>query len=173
MMAVKKNTLSIFLLVAILIACIFMIYKYDRHILAWQANKNIDVEGVRLMMLETEVQALIGEAETYIPGFGGYRLEYPNRGIFLTLLNDNDTDFYRRVKEINIMTAGYEIYGIRVGDEYDGALLTINNQGFAKEREGYRGRWRRNMYIVLDKDEDKVRSITIGITDRVSESRVY
>jgi hypothetical protein len=45
------------------------------------------------MMPENEVRGLLGEEEQYIQGFGGYRLEYQSKGIFLNFLNDSDTDF--------------------------------------------------------------------------------
>ena len=70
------------------------------------------------MMPETEVKIIIGEEESYIPGFGGYRLEYPSKDVFLTFLNDDDTDFHHKVNRIEVTGSKYEVFGINVGHKF-------------------------------------------------------
>lgn len=167
-----KKVIAIFSVIVIVIF-IIMIYRYNQYILVWQANKKINVSGIKLMMTENKVKRMIGEEEAYIPGFGGYKLEYPSKGIFLTFLNDKDTDFYRKVNQIEVIDSKHEVFGVKVGDEFDKADYILYKQGFAQGKDGYSGYWRTNMYIVLDKNHNKVQKITVGVRDRVSSSRTY
>lgn len=168
-----KKIIVAFSAIAIVIIGIIMIYRYSQHILVWQANKKINADGIKLMMTESEAKRILGEEETYIPGFGGYRLEYPGKGIFLTFLDDMDTDFYCKVNQIKVTEPKYEIFGVKVGDEFDKAVNLLCKQGFMQREDGYSGYWKSNMYIVLARNYDKVEKITIGIGDRVASSRVY
>ena len=81
---VRKRIITVFVLIIMLLS-ILITYRYIQYILVWQANQKIDVGGIRLMMSENEVSNLLGK-EVYIQGFGGYKLEYPSKGIFLTFL---------------------------------------------------------------------------------------
>jgi hypothetical protein len=159
--------------IVVLIIIGFMIYKYDAYILTWQANEKINVDGIKLMASEDEVRRILGTEEEYMPGFGGYRLEYISKGIKLDFLSDSDTDFYKKVNRIEITNPNYDIYGVKVGDGFDEALNTIQKQGFTKIRDGYSGYWKRSMYIELDYRDNVVQKITIGIQDRVSSKRIY
>lgn len=168
---VKKRIIAVIVLIIVLLS-ILIAYRYIQYIMVWQANQKIDVDGIRLMMSENEVSNLLGK-EVYIQGFGGYKLEYPSKGIFLTFLDDNDTDFYHKVSQIEIADSRYNIYNVRVGDDIQKAISTIQKAGFLKQKEGFPGYWKLNMYIVLDYDNNKVQKITIGVRDRVSSNRVY
>lgn len=84
-----------------------------------------------------------------------------------------DTDFYNKLDKIEITDTKYEIYNIRVGDDYENALNTILKHGFTKQKEGFSGYWKYNMYIIIEKNDNKVGSITIGVNDRVTSKRVY
>lgn len=168
---VKKRIITVFVLIIMLLS-ILIAYRYIQYILVWQANQKIDVGGIRLMMSENEVSNLLGK-EVYVQGFGGYRLEYPSKSIFLTFLDDNDTDFYHKVSQIEIADSRYNIYNVKVGDDIQKANSTIQKAGFLKQKEGFPGYWKLNMYIVLDYDNNKVQKITIGVSDRVSSSRIY
>lgn len=168
-----KKVIAIFSIIVIVIFSIIMIYRYSQYILVWQANKKINVSGIKLMMTENEAKRMIGEEEAYIPGFGGYKLEYPSKGIFLTFLNDEDTDFHRKVNQIEVIDSEYKVFGVKVGDEFDKAINILYKQGFAQRKDGYSGYWRANMYIVMEKNHNKVQKITIGVRDRVSSSRNY
>lgn len=168
----RKSKIVVSVISVALLSAIFL-YKYNQHILSWIANSNINVCGIKLMMPENEVRGLLGEEEQYIQGFGGYRLEYQSRGIFLNFLNDRDTDFYCKVNRIEITDSQYEIFGVSVGDEFEKSLNSIHKQGFTRQETGFFGYWKMNMHIVLDKNGNEIRKITIGIRDRVSSSRVY
>ncbi|MGE5614561.1 MAG: hypothetical protein ACM3XR_09155 [Bacillota bacterium] len=168
-----KKVIAIFFVIVIVTLSIIMINRYSQHILVWQANKKINVDGIKLMMAENEAKRIIGEEEAYIPGFGGYKLEYPSKGIFLTFLNDRDTDFYSKVNIIEVIDSEYEVFGVKVGDEFDKAVEILYNQGFTQGKDGYPGYWRANLYIVLHKNQNKVQKITVGVRDRVASSRVY
>lgn len=132
-----KKVITIFSIIVVVIFSIIVIYRYNQHILVWQANKKINVSGIKLMMTENEVKRIIGEEEVYIPGFGGYKLEYPSKGIFLTFLNDRDTDFYRKVNQIEVIDSKYEVFGIKVGDEFDKAVNILYKQGFIQGKDGF------------------------------------
>jgi hypothetical protein len=162
------------------IACLFTIlagatlYRYQQYILAWSANSGIEAGGVRLMMPASEVRALLGDEEEYIPGFGGYVFGYETRGTELTLLSDGGTDFYNKVSEIKVTGPAHAIYGVRVGYSGEDALKTLHDRGFTHERPGWSGLWKMNLFVRLDVDgSGKVSAITIGIKDRVAQSRVY
>lgn len=167
-----KKVISILFIIVVIFLSISAVYRYNQYILAWQANKKINVSGIKLMMEENEVKRLLGEEES-IPGFGGYRLEYPSKGIFLTFLDDRDTDFYCKINQMEITDPKHEIFDVKVGDTFEKALNAIYKQGFTQQKEGFSGYWKMNMYIVLDKNYNKVQKITIGIRDRVSSSRNY
>lgn len=168
----RKSKIIISVIIVTLLSAIFL-YKYNQHILSWAANPQINVCGIKLMMPENEVKKLLGEEEQYIQGFGGYRLEYQSRGVFLSFLNDRDTDFYCKVNSIEVTDSQYEIFGVSVGDEFEESLNSIHKHGFTRQETGFPGYWKMNMYIVLDKNGNKVAKITIGIRDRVSSRRVY
>ena len=168
-----KKAIVLLFIISVVLLSFSAFYRYNQYILAWQANQHINVSGIKLMMEEYEVKGLIGKEEAYMPGFGGYRIEYPSKGIFLSFLDDRDTDFYKKVNEIVITDSQHEIYGIKVGDEFNKSVNNIYKYGFAVKKEGYQGYWQKNMYIRLDKEYDKVHRITIGIRDRVSSSRIY
>ena len=169
---VKKRIIIISIMIAVLIS-ILMVLKYTQYIMVWQANPKINVDGILLMMTENEIKSLLGKEEEYIPGFGGYFLKYPGKGVSLTFLDDMDTDFYHKVNKIEITNEKYEIFDVKVGDDYENAINSIRNHGFRKQIEGFSGYWKNNMYIVLEKDYDQVKSIAIGVNDRVSSTRVY
>ncbi len=171
--SMTKKVIAIFFIIVVLIFSVLMIYIYNQHILVWQANKKINVSGIKLMMPESEVKGLIGEEEIYLPGFGGYKLQYPSKGIFLSFLNDRDTDFYRKVNEIEVIDPKYDVFGIKVGDEFNKAVNVLIKQGFTQGKDGFSDYWRRNMYIVLNKNYNKLEKITIGIKDKVSSNREY
>jgi hypothetical protein len=170
---IKKRIIIISALIIAVLLTILMIYRYNQYILAWQANQQINVNGIKLMMTENKVRSLIGEEEEYIPGFGGYGLEYQSKGVFITFLDDRDTDFYRKVNKIEITNSKDEIFDVKVGDEFEKTIKVIHKHGFTQQKEGFSGYWKMNMYIVLEKNNNKVQKITIGIRDRVSSSRVY
>lgn len=158
-----------------ILICIFLAYRYAQYILVWQANPNINVDGIKLMMTEDKVKGLLGEEEEYVPGYAGcaYNLKYHSKGIELDFLGGSDTDFYHKVVEIKVTNSKYEIYSVKVGDDYEKALNTIRKHGFTGQKEGLSGYWKMNMYIVLEKYYDKVGSIAIGVNDRVASTRVY
>lgn len=168
----RKLKIIIPVITVALLSAIFL-YKYNQYILSWTANPQINVCGIKLMMPENEVRGLIGEEEQYIQGFGGYRLEYQSKGIFLSFLNGSDTDFYCKVNRIEVTDSQYEIFGVSVGDEFEKSLNSIHKHGFTRQETGFAGYWKMNMYIVLDKNGNKVGKVTIGIRDRVSSRRVY
>ena len=168
----KRLPVIIFLLCTVLIAA--TLYKYQQHLLAWSVNKEINAAGVRLMMPDSEVRALLGEEEEYVPGFGGYMLAYPGRGIVLTLLSDGGTDFYNKVSEVKVTDPAHAVCGVRVGDTEESALKALRNKGFATERPGSPGLWKMNLFVSVDVDgSGKVAAISIGIKDRVAQGRTY
>ena len=168
----KKAVITLSLIMVVIFS-IIMIFRCGQYILVYQANRKINVSGIKLMMTENEVKRILGDEEEYIPGSGGYKLEYPSKGIFLTFLNDKDTDFYCKVNQIEVIDSKYEVFSIRVGDEFDKAVNTIYKQGFIQVKDGFEGYWRTNMYVVLDKNNNMVQKITVGVRDRVSSSRTY
>jgi hypothetical protein len=168
----KKQIIRM-LVIPVIILSIIIVHKYDPYILAWRSNAKISISGIRLMMTEDDVKGLLGKEEKYELGFGGYRLDYPSKGITLHFLNDRDTDFYRRVVSIEIVDPKYEVFGIRVGEDFDKSLNTVLKQGFTRQEEGISGYWKMNMRITLDNHNGKVKKISIGIRDRVASSRIY
>jgi len=170
---VKKRSVAGFIIIAAVLAGVLLYHRYSVHILVWQANSGINVEGIKLMMDEEKVRGLLGKEEEHVPGFGGYLLKYQGKGIVLAFLNDADTDFYRKVNRIETTNGKHEVFGVRVGDDYEKALDAIREKGFTRQEEGFSGYWKGNMYIVLGKDSDKVGSISIGVRDRVASTRVY
>ncbi|MEX0975428.1 MAG: hypothetical protein WD024_08810 [Bacillota bacterium] len=112
--------------------------------------------------------------EAYTPGFGGYMLAYPGRGIVLTLLSDGGTDFYNKVSEVKVTDPAHAVCGVRVGDTEESALKALRNKGFATERPGSPGLWKMNLFVSVDVDgSGKVAAISIGIKDRVAQGRTY
>ena len=150
-----------------------LICRYSQYILAWQVNQKINVGGIRLMMSEDEVKRQMGEAEEYLPGFGCYRLNYTTKGLFLTFLEDRDTNFYHKVNEIEINDPAYEVFGVRVGDDFDKSTEIMDSHGLRKEANGSLEYKKASMYIRLDRLEGKVSKIIIGIHDRISSKRIY
>jgi hypothetical protein len=169
---VKKTVIVVATAALIVLAGIFLLGKYDQKLLAGQANDMIEAGGITLMMPETEVKELFGEPESFLQGFGGYRLEYRGKGIAFTFLDDMDTDFYKKVNQIEVSVSGYSIYGVSVGDDYQSSLDKIFKEGFG-QKEGYTNYWKRNLFITIENNNGKVQRITIGILDKVASSRVY
>jgi hypothetical protein len=171
----RKKIKIILSVIIIVVLCILLIHRYSQYILVWQANKKISVYNIKLMMPETEVKIIIGEEESYIPGFGGYRLEYPSKDVFLTFLNDDDTDFHHKVNRIEVTGSKYEVFGINVGHKFNDAVDILHKQGFKQgQDDSFSYYWRgTNLYITLGKNYDKVQKITIGVRDRVASTRVY
>lgn len=168
-----KRRIIIGLAVIVFLSGIYAAYRYSQYILVWQANPKIHIDNIKLMMTQDEVRSVIGKEEEYIHGFGGYKLAYPGKGIFLDFLNDMDTDFYNKVSAITTSNPEHQVLGVRVGQKFEEAINAIKTQGFTREKEGYPGYWKMNMYVVIEKDSGAVKSITIGVRDRVSSSRVY
>lgn len=168
----KKIWILIVAVIAVAAAGGFLLLQNSQYFLAGQANRAIEAGGVKLMMPEAEAKEILGEPEAFLQGFGGYRLEYPGKGIALTFLDDMDTDFYHKVNQIEISDPKYSVYGIRVGDDAKSSLDKIFQKGF-KPREGYSNYWNRNLFITLENSEDTVQRITIGILDKTAASRVY
>lgn len=170
-----KKQIIIGTIITVVLLSVFLGYRYAQYILVWQANPHISVEGIKLMMTEEKVKSLLGEEEEYIPGYAGcaFRLNYHSKGIYLDFLGDIDTDFYHKVNEIKITNSKYEIFNVKVGDNYEEAINIIQKRGFTRQKEGFSGYWKMNMYIVLEQSYDKVESITIGVRDRVASTRIY
>ncbi|HHW31311.1 MAG TPA: hypothetical protein GXX20_06505 [Clostridiaceae bacterium] len=170
-----KKQIIIGTIIIVVLLGVSLIYRYAQYILVLQANPYINVDGVKLMMTEEKVKSLLGEEEEYMPGYAGcaFRLNYHSKGIYLIFLGDIDTDFYHKVNEIKITNSNYEIFNVRIGDNYEEAIKKIRKRGFTREKEGFPGCWKMNMYIVLEKSYDKVKSITIGVRDRVASTRIY
>ncbi|MGE5483546.1 MAG: hypothetical protein ACM3X4_00840 [Ignavibacteriales bacterium] len=97
-----RKRFVVLLLAALVLLGMALANRYQLHILVWQANPNIKVQGIKLIMQEDEVVRLMGGTGEHIQGFGGYQLAYRNRGIVLTFLNDRDTDFYKKVNQIRV-----------------------------------------------------------------------
>ncbi|WP_160317248.1 hypothetical protein [Oxobacter pfennigii] len=152
---------------------IFICCRYGQYILVWQVNPKIHANGIKLMMPASKVRNLIGEEDEYIQGFGGYILSYPSKGLRLTLLNDEDTDFYHKVSEISISSPEYTLFDITIDEDFKKVLNNIHKHGFKREKPGYPGYWKGNAYIIIDTDSDKIKGITIGMKDSVSSSRTY
>jgi len=167
----SKRAKTIISIIVVVILCI-TVYRYNQYILVWHANKKINVSGIKLMMPENEVKRIIGEEGEYIPGFGGYKLHYQSKGIFLSFLNDRDTDFYHKVNRIEVTDSKYEVFGIKIGDEFNKAADALYKQGFKQRKDGYSEFWIANMYVILD-NNSKIQKITVGVKDRVSSSRHY
>jgi len=174
----KKKRIVISLVIIIALINVFLVARYTQYILVGFINPNINVDGIKLMTTEEKAKKVLGEEEEYVPGFAGcaFQLNYPSKGIFLEFLGDCDTDFYRKVNIIKITNEKYIICNIKVGINYDEALKSIQKQGFTKIKEGFSGYyWKMNAYIVLEKnyDNNTVKSVTIGVRDRISSTRVY
>ncbi|MGE5579220.1 MAG: hypothetical protein ACM3WU_04160 [Bacillota bacterium] len=153
---------------------VLTLYNYQQRLLCWWLNRKIQVAGVRLMMPVTEVEALLGEERENHPGFGGYMLVYPNRGIALTLLSDGGTDFYHKVSEIKVTDPSHAVFGVRVGDSAETARRAFQDYGFSEEREGHTGLWKLNSFVTYEVGgSGAVTAISVGIKDRVAQSRVY
>jgi hypothetical protein len=83
-----------------------------------------------------------------------------------------DTDFYKKVDQIEVSIPGYSVYGISVGDDYKSSLDKIFKKGFGP-KEGYTNFWKQNLFITVELSGDKVQRITVGILDKTAASRVY
>jgi len=174
---VKKRIITGLIVIVVLIS-IFLIFRYAQYILVWRINPNIDVNGIRLMMNEEELKKILGNEDEYVPGVNscGFKLKYNAKGIYLDFLGDIDTDFYHKVNTIKITNEKYKIYNIKVGDNYEDALMSIQKKGFKlKKEKSSDSFWKMNAYIILEKnyENDTVKSITIGIRDRVASTRIY
>ena len=91
-------------------------------------------------------------------------------------MGDIDTDFYRKVNSIKITNEKYSIYNLKVDDNYEDALKSIQKRGFKPKKELSSDYfWKINVYIILERnyENDTVKSITIGVRDRVASTRVY
>jgi hypothetical protein len=168
----KKRIIIGFIIVALL-SLLFLAYTNSQYAIVWNVNRGINVDGVRLMTTNRNVKRILGEEEEYVPGFGGYIFKYPSKGISLTFLNDSDTDFYNRVNKITITSSNYSIFGVRVGDDYENSVSIIKKKGFKTQKEWDSGFWKKNAYIDIGRDGEKVSSITIGVRDRVAGTRQY
>lgn len=168
----KKRIIIGFIIVALL-SLLFLAYTNSQYAIVWNVNRGINVDGVRLMTTNRNVIRILGEEEEYVPGFGGYIFKYPSKGISLTFLNDSDTDFYNRVNKITITSSNYSIFGVRVGDDYENSVSIIKKKGFKTQKEWDSGFWKKNAYIDIGRDGEKVSSITIGVRDRVAGTRQY
>jgi hypothetical protein len=164
-----KRRAWLFLVLLLFLFSFLAAYKYFQHILVWQVNPGINAAQVKLMMAEEEVQALLGTGEMF-PGFGGYRLEFPAKGIRLTFLDDGGTDFYRKVQEIQVYEGEYAIFGIGLGSDYAEAVRKVKSLGFRESEGRY---WRFNLYLRLENRENRVASLAIGVRDRVAARRIY
>jgi hypothetical protein len=168
----KKTLIIILAFIAVAAAAAFFLLRNDQKLLARQANAMIEAGGITLMMPETEAKGILGEPEAFLQGFGGYRLEYPGKGIVLTFLDDMDTDFYKKVNQIEILAPGYSIYEVGVGDDYQSSLDKIFKKGFG-QKEGYTNYWKQNLFITIENNNGKVQRIAIGMLDKIASSRVY
>lgn len=168
----KKIWIIMLALVAVAAAGVILVLQNSQHFLARQANQMIEAGGIKLMMPETEAKELLGEPESFLQGFGGYRLEYSGKGLAFTFLDDMDTDFYKKVDQIEISVPGYSVYGISAGDDYKSSLDKIFKKGFGP-KEGYTNFWKQNLFITIEASGDKVQRVTIGILDKTAASRVY
>lgn len=153
---------------------VLTLYNHQQQLLCWWLNRGIQVAGVRLMMPVMEVEALLGEDRENHPGFGGYKLAYLDRGIVLTFLSDGGTDFYHKVSEITVTDPAHAVFGVRVGDSTENVLRMLKDRGFTQKRDGYPGLWKMNSFVIYEVDDSgSVASISIGIKDKVSQSRTY
>jgi len=153
---------------------VFTLYNHQQRLLCWWVNRGIQVAGVRLMMPVSEVEAILGIDRQNRPGFGGYQLVYPDRGIVLTLLSDGRTEFYHKVSEIRVTDPAHTVFGVRVGDPAQSARRVFQNHGFKEEREGYPGLWKMNSFVMFEVGgSGSVTAISVGIKDRAAQTRVY
>lgn len=169
----KYLRIALILVIAVIFLLIgIYISKNNEHVLAFQANRNIDVNGLEFMMTKEEVREILGLEDHHIPGWGCYRFEYVKEGIFITFLDDGDTRFDNKVKEINVLNSNYKIYNVYVGMKFNDAIDVLNKQGFKKANNEWL--WKGNIYIDLYESNDRlINKIMIGIKDRISCGRVY
>ena len=59
------------------------------------------------------------------------------------------------------------------GDDYENSVSIIKKKGFKNQKEWDSGYWKKNAYIEIGRDGEKVSSITIGVRDRVAGTRQY
>lgn len=163
-------------LVIVFVAILFLlgrnIWKKDEYVLSFQANRNIEVNGLEFMMTKEEVREILGMEDNYINGWGCYGFEYIKKGIKVNFLDDGTTSFYNKVNEIVVLNSNYKIYNVCVGMQYDKAIEVLKKQGLKKsDNEWY---WKGNIYISLYKSNDQlVNKIMIGIKDRISSNLTY
>ena len=173
-----KKRINISIKVVVVLISIFFIYRYAQYILVWYVNPNINVDGIKLMTAEDKAKNILGVEDEYVLGINGcaFYLKYNTKGIYLNFLGDIDTDFYRKVNSIKIKNGKYSIYNLKVDDNYEDALKSIQKRGFKPKKELSSDYfWKINVYIILERnyENDTVKSITIGVRDRVASTRVY
>lgn len=144
-------------------------FKNNEHVLSFQANKSITINGLKFMMTKEEV---LGIEDQNNPGWGCYRFDYNKEGICITILDDKDTKLYNKLNEIEVTNPKYKIYDINVTMKYNQAIDTLYKLGFDKGE--YDWLWKGNLYVNLVKSKDNlVKKIIIGVQDRVSSTRTY
>lgn len=127
-----KRSVIISICIALLILVfvfILLLFSNKNSISLNIINANLEVENIKLGMLEQEVIDYWGTGE-YIYGFGGHGRTYKQKGVTINFLGDVDNDFYGKVGGLVLSNPIYSILTINVGEDREFGIRILESNGF-------------------------------------------
>lgn len=164
----KTRKLVFIVLLLILVALAFLLYKNYPYIEANYYNRYINVSGVKLMMTEEEMASELSEKGELVPGMGGHAWDYEKTEIFISI---SDHGMFRdKVCQIDTQNPSHEILGIKAGDSFDEALELMGSKGFKQISDDFFTKG--NVFIQLF-GGTTISRLRIGIEDLAYKDVVF
>ncbi len=139
-----------------------------------RVNRELEVNGLKLLMTRAEVESGMTGSASFEQGFGGHGLRYPEENVRVDFLDGGrykDMAVSIETKNIN-----HSILGIRVGDSAQNLQQRLKEHSFKKNHGDTHHFVHGNVYLQVDYDEDEaktIRRIRIGLEDSDRKSKVY
>ncbi|WP_144027811.1 hypothetical protein [Paenibacillus sp. 32352] len=139
-------------------------------------NKQIDADGLQLLMSRADVEKRMGSTASLEQGFGGYALQYADKQIRVEF---PDGDRYRdKVTTMETDNPHYSILGIRAGDSADKLEQQAKAFSFKQSRSNPPYFVWGRFYLIVHYNEDPdgsktIRSLRIGIEDPGRRKKVF
>lgn len=128
----RKVRRKLILIAAIGFAALIMLgYAFAPYLDAYRINKELDIDGVRLLMTSSEVEAVLGKG-SIIGGFGAEFYEYGNSAVKVAYSWDGLLK--GKASWIQISDPKYSICGVRAGDTAYNAYEALKLRGFTQDR---------------------------------------
>lgn len=172
---INKKTVIIFILLFILI--ITILFYSSRYNYIKQANNNMQMNDLKLLMNEKDIQDKLNEEFHVLGGFGGEFYESKDGKMSIIFSGFPDVLDKWVLTDIKTSNSNCSLYGINIGDSFNKAteiLYDINFSEINTNREHIKVFKKRKLIITFTiTNEKKIKEIEIKLESTNKENVVF